>query len=198
MSGFTRDPLHYGDALVYEALQGKWRRYHQHCGCGEDWVDAHAIPAGFRVVRRRPGFVALVGPGLTEGVDEERLTTNALWRAVVGAPGSQDWFERVQIFERSEEELAQKSARRRAARSPERLDRRRKGGAGEPVTEAQGRYLTSLATKISRERFDELYAVATAKTATEQRQPGEKTSALITRLSKASARVLITLLVEGR
>ncbi len=197
MSGFTRDPLHYGDELVYEALQGKWRRYHQYCGCGQDWVEAHAIPAGFRVVRRRPGFVALVGPGLTEGVDEERLTTNALWEAVVGAPGGQDWFEQVHVFERSPEELDRSAPRRQPARDPERRDWEAKARK-EPVTEAQARYLASLASKISRERFDELYAAAAQRSGIEQRQPEEKTAAMIARLTKATARQLITSLVEGR
>ena len=100
MSGFTRDSKHYGDRLVYESLGSKWARYHARCGCGQDWVSAHAEPAGFTVVRKGSGFVALVGPGLTEGVDEEKLTTNALWQAVTGTPGSQDWYESVRVFER--------------------------------------------------------------------------------------------------
>lgn len=79
MSGFTRDPHRYGNQLVYEALQLKWERYHDRCGCGLDWVEAHALPAGFVLVAQGPGWVALTGPGLTEQVDEEHLTTNALW-----------------------------------------------------------------------------------------------------------------------
>lgn len=197
MSGFTRDPLHYGDELVYEALQGKWLRYHQHCGCGQDWVEAHAIPAGFRVVRRRPGFVALIGPGLTEDVDEDRLTTNALWEAVVGAPGSQDWFEQVHVVDRSPEELDRRAPQRRAGHDSERRARDAKARA-EPATEAQARYLTRLATKVSRDRFDELYAAATQRSGIEQRQPGEKTATMIARLTKATARQLITFVVEGR
>ena len=104
MSGFTRDSKHYGDRLVYEALGSKWARYHAHCGCGQDWVTAHAEPAGFTVARKGCGFVALVGPGLTEGVDEEKLTTNALWQAVTGTPGTQDWYESVRVFERPAQE----------------------------------------------------------------------------------------------
>lgn len=197
MSGFTRDALHYGDELIYEALQGKWRRYHRHCGCGQDWVEAHAIPAGFRVIRRRPGFVALAGPGLTEGVDEGQLTTNALWEAVVGTPGAQDWFEQVHVFERSPEELNRSTPQRRPARDLERRDRDAKART-EPITEAQARYLTSLATKISREAFDELYAAATKRSGSEQGQPREKTAVMIARLTKATARQLITLLTEQR
>jgi hypothetical protein len=47
------------------------------------------------VVREGSGFIALTGPGLTEDVDEARLTTDALWEAVTDEPGGQDWFEPV-------------------------------------------------------------------------------------------------------
>ncbi|MGW4823366.1 hypothetical protein ACWEP4_31480 [Streptomyces sp. NPDC004227] len=48
MSGFARDTKYYGDRLVYEPLESKWGRYHAtHCGCGQDWLTARAIPAGF-------------------------------------------------------------------------------------------------------------------------------------------------------
>lgn len=88
----------YGDRLVYEALQSKWVRYHRHCTCGNDWVAAHAIPAGFTIVKAGSGWVGLVGPGLTEGVDEDKPTVNALWEAVTGRPGSQSWFEDVTVL----------------------------------------------------------------------------------------------------
>ena len=97
MSGFTRGGR-YGDRLVYEALQSKWVRYHRHCTCGKDWVEAHAIPAGFTVVKSGGGWVGLIGPGLTEGVDEDKLTVNALWEAVTGRPGSQTWYEDVSVL----------------------------------------------------------------------------------------------------
>lgn len=71
MSGFTRDPRYYDDQLVYEALLGKWDRYHARCRCGEDWIGAHAVPAGF-----------------------------TLWEAVTGSPGTQDWFEKVHVMDR--------------------------------------------------------------------------------------------------
>lgn len=100
MSGFTRDIKCYGNQLVYEALFSKWDRYHARCGCGEDWVSAHAEPAGFLVLRSGSGFVALTGPGLTQGVDESALTANALWEAVTGELGQQTWFEQVKVFER--------------------------------------------------------------------------------------------------
>ncbi len=41
---------------------------------------SHAVPAGFTAIPRgKTGYYGLVGPGLTEGVDEEKLTANALW-----------------------------------------------------------------------------------------------------------------------
>ena len=95
MSGFTKDPLRYGGVLVYEALESKWARYHARCGCGVDWVEGHAVPAGFQVVGRGAGWVALTGPHLTEGVDETRLTTNSLWEAVTGTTGTQNWYETI-------------------------------------------------------------------------------------------------------
>ncbi|MEU4606249.1 hypothetical protein AB0F43_24935 [Kribbella sp. NPDC023972] len=87
--------------MVYEALYTKWGRYHgSRCTCGQDWVQAHALPAGFRVVREGNGFVALVGPGLTVGVDEDHLTVAALWAAVTGEASGKTWPERVRIVER--------------------------------------------------------------------------------------------------
>ncbi|WP_019075612.1 hypothetical protein [Streptomyces hokutonensis] len=51
MSGFARDTKYYGDRLVYEPLPSKWARYHAtYRGCGQDWLTAHAIPAGFTVI----------------------------------------------------------------------------------------------------------------------------------------------------
>ncbi|MBF6272893.1 MULTISPECIES: hypothetical protein [Nocardia] len=111
MSGFTRDTYHYGDKLVYEALHSKWDRYHStHCQCGQDWITAHAEPAGFTVVRSDSGFTSLTGPGLTEGVDESTLTANALWEAVTGKPGTQDWYEQVRVVDRSPEAQATQKA----------------------------------------------------------------------------------------
>jgi len=99
MSGFTRDPEQYGDLLVYEALESKWSRNHRHCECGQHW-QSHISAAGFAIVRTEVGFVAITGPGLTEGVDEDALTINALWEAVTGTPGAQDWQESVRTIDR--------------------------------------------------------------------------------------------------
>ncbi|MET9693475.1 hypothetical protein ABZY81_34405 [Streptomyces sp. NPDC006514] len=99
MSGFARDTKCYGDRLVHEPLESKWRGYHaHHCGCGQDWVEAHAVPAGFTVIPRgRTGSYGPVGPGLTEGVDEETLTANALREAVTGKPGAPTRYESVRV-----------------------------------------------------------------------------------------------------
>ncbi|MDF9867871.1 MULTISPECIES: hypothetical protein [Streptomyces] len=108
MSGFARDPKYYGDRLVYEPLERKWAGYHaRHCGCGLDWFEAHAVPAGFTVIPRgKTGYYGIVGPGLTEGVDEEKLTANALWEAVTGKPGTQTWYESMHVTCRNPESEA--------------------------------------------------------------------------------------------
>lgn len=101
MSGFTRDPYWYGGQLVYEAPEAKWRRYHdRHCPgprerpeCTGAWLD-HALSAGFRVVKGRHPYFGLVGPGLTEDLDQDAPTTDALWLAVTGKPGA-GWVETV-------------------------------------------------------------------------------------------------------
>jgi hypothetical protein len=105
VSGFTRDPYWYGGRLVYEPLPRRWQGYHdRHCPgpderpeCTGWWVD-HALDAGFEKIDHHP-YYALVGPGLTEGVDEGALTTDALWEAVTGKPG-QGWREPVREIER--------------------------------------------------------------------------------------------------
>jgi hypothetical protein len=65
VSGFARDTRYYGDRLVYEPLESKWGRYHAiRCGCGQDWLTAHAIPAGFTILPRgKTGYHGLVDPG---------------------------------------------------------------------------------------------------------------------------------------
>jgi len=68
-------------------------------GCTGYWLE-HALKAGFRQVGKHQGYFGLVGPGLTEDVDESRLTANALWEAVTGTPGNQDWYETVHVIER--------------------------------------------------------------------------------------------------
>lgn len=194
MSGFTRDPRYYDDQIVYEALLIKWRRYHARCGYGQDWVGAHAEPAGFTVVRRGSGFVALVGPGLTSDVDESRLTANALWEAVTGSPGTQDWFEKVHVMDRSpavEAERKKVNDEYYGARRE-----RSKAAQAEPLSAAQLKYLTSLASKTSRERFTEEFVRAVKGSIVAPVGAKEKTAAALARLTKAAARKLITALLE--
>ncbi|MFF4653572.1 hypothetical protein [Streptomyces sp. NPDC001380] len=190
MSGFTRDTTHYGDRLVYEALRTKWSRYHARCGCGQDWVAAHAVPAGFTVVREGSGFVALVGPELTEGVDEERLTTNALWQAVTGEPGEQSWYETVRVIDRSPEAKAAERAHWEQVRAQSKA--RAAAAKTEPATDPQRRYLSSLAEQAGRARFVEAYTAAAAKADLPAPKPRERTETMIRRLTKAAARALIS------
>lgn len=97
MSGFVRGGRRYGNRLVYEAQLSRWERHHnRHCRCGQDWLTDHLQRAGLTVLASGYGWAAIVGPGLTEGVDESQLTVNALWEAVTGKPGTQTWYERVQ------------------------------------------------------------------------------------------------------
>ncbi|WP_150136197.1 hypothetical protein [Streptomyces hyaluromycini] len=143
MSGFARDTKYYGDRLVYEPLQSKWDRYHAtHCGCGQD-LTAHAVPAGFTVIPRgTSGYYGLVGPGLTEGVDESALTANALWEAVTGKPGAQTWYESVHVTCRSPEAEARRKAENERVYGPRREQAAK--AKTEPATAAQLKYLATL------------------------------------------------------
>lgn len=192
MSGFTRDTKHYGDQLVYEALLSKWDRYHARCGCDQDWVTAHAEPAGFTVVRTGGGYVALVGPGLTQDVDESRLTANALWEAVTGQPGQQTWFEQVQVLDRSPEAEAEEAEYYREMRA--RSAAKKKAAQREPATDAQRRYLTSLAKKDS-DLFDAELAKVLSKARLAPRSADEDIAGVLGRLTKDTARTLLTALL---
>jgi len=199
MSGFTRDPLHYGEHLVYEALVSRWSRYHQRCGCGRDWVAAHAVPAGLTVVRKGNGFVALTGPGLTEDVDESRLTSDVLWRAVTGTEAQQEWSEPVRVIDRPVLSAEQEQQRKTANRARYAEQRRRSAQAQvEPLTGPQRAYLENLVANVSRERFDDAVTQAIEGSSVAVPFPGEKTLDVIERLTKATARELITALKEER
>ncbi|WP_433635493.1 hypothetical protein [Nocardia sp. CA-120079] len=193
MSGFTRDSYHYGDRLVYEALLSKWGRYHRNCGCGMDWISAHAEPAGFTVVRAGGGFVALTGPGLTEGVDEDALTTNALWEAVTGTPGTQDWIEQVQVIDRSPEAQADRKAASDAHYAQ--LRERSARAETEPASAKQIDYLKALAAEADPERFEAEFVKAIKGTDIDPRAEGETSERAVRRLTRAAARRLITALV---
>jgi hypothetical protein len=195
VSGFARDPKYYGDRLVYEPLESKWSRYHaNHCGCGRDWLEAHAVPAGFTVIPRgKTGYYGLVGSGLTEGVDEEKLTANALWEAVTGKPGTQTWYESVRITCRSPESEAARKEHYKQIYAP--AQERRKQAKTEPATEAQVKYLTTLAEKVGKERFDAEFAKVIKGSDIAPRAPRQRCATAAKRLTKARARKLITALV---
>ncbi|MFJ1936634.1 hypothetical protein ACIOGZ_28730 [Kitasatospora sp. NPDC088160] len=201
MSGFIRDSKYYGDRLVYEPLESKWRRYHAtHCGCGGDWLEDHAVPAGFTVLPRgKSGYYGLVGPGLTEGVDESRLTTNALWEAVTRQPGTQDWFESVEVVDRSEAAEAQRKAHNDAYYGQRREESaaRKKAAAATSATPAQARYLLTLAQKAGDEQFTAQFAKAIKGTVIKPRGPKEGAQVAIARLTKAAATKLISALADG-
>ncbi|MER6241076.1 hypothetical protein [Streptomyces clavifer] len=185
MSGFARDPKYYGDRLVYEPLERKWAGYHaRHCGCERDWLEAHAVPAGFTVIPRgKTGYYGLVGPGLTEGVDEEKLTANALWEAVTGKPGTQTWHESVHITCRTPESEAALKEHYKQVYAP--AQERRK----------QVKYLTTLAEKVGKERFDAEFARVVKGSDIAPRAPRQRCSTAAKRLTKERARKLITALV---
>ncbi|MEU0256680.1 hypothetical protein ABZ299_30335 [Streptomyces sp. NPDC006184] len=195
MSGFVRDPKYYGDRLVYEPLERKWAGYHaQHCGCGRDWLEAHAVPAGFTVILRgRTGYYGLVGPGLTEGVDEEKLTPDALWEAVTGKPGAQTSYESVHITCRSPDAEAADKAENERIYAPRR--ERAEKAKTESATEAQVKYLTTLAEKVGKERFDAEFAKVIKGSDIPPRAPRQRCATAAKRLTKARARKLITALV---
>lgn len=194
MSGFARDTKHYGDRLVYEPLESKWSRYHaMHCGCGQDWLTAHAVPAGFTVLPRgKTGYYALVGPGLTEDVDESALTTNTLWEAVTGKAG-EGWVETVQVMDRSEAAEKKRKAENDAAYA----DRRERSAQSkkDPASPAQLKYLDTLVAKAGPERFNTAFNAAVKGTGVAPRDTEEKTQAALGRLTKTAARKLITALL---
>ncbi|MFI8793108.1 hypothetical protein [Streptomyces sp. NPDC055105] len=194
MSGFARDTKYYGDRLVYEPLDSKWARYHAtHCGCGQDWLTAHAIPAGFTVIPRgKSGYYGLVGPGLTEGVDESALTANALWEAVTGKPGTHAWHESVHVTCRSPEAEAKRRAENERIYGPRR--ERAAQAKTAPATPAQLKYLATLAEKVGKERFDAAFTEAVKGTGITSRAPRERTATAAKRLTKAAARTLISAL----
>lgn len=195
MSGFARDTKYYGDRLVYEPLESKWAGYHaRHCGCGQDWLTAHVVPAGFTVIPwGKSGCYGLVGPGLTEGVDESVLTTNALWEAVTGKPGTQTWYESVNVTCRSPEAEAARKAENERIYGPRREQAEK--AKNELATAAQLKYLATLAEKVGKERFDAEFAEAVKGTGIEPRAPRERTATASKRLTKAVARKLISALV---
>ncbi|MGW7671569.1 hypothetical protein ACWGJX_31270 [Streptomyces sp. NPDC054775] len=111
---------------------------------------------------------------MTEGVDGNALTTDALWEAVTGKPGTQDWYETVRVIDRGE----QAEAERRAENH--RVYGARRGRAAqakrEPATDKQTTYLNTLVSQVGRERFG---------TGVASRSAEEPAQAALVRLTKA-------------
>ncbi|MGW6405037.1 hypothetical protein [Streptomyces sp. NPDC055134] len=150
-------------------------------------------PGEFTVIPRgKTGYYGLVGPGLTEGVDESALTANALWEAVTGKPSTQTWHESVQVTCRSPVAEANRKAANERIYGPRR--ERAAQTKTEPATPAQLKYLTTLAEKVGRERFDAEFVKAVKGTGVEPRAPRERTTTAAKRLTKAAARKLISAL----
>lgn len=192
-----------GSRLVYEALTRKWGRYHdRHCGCGHDWVTAHAEPAGLSVVGGGSGFVVLVGPGLTEPIgDTSIVTENVLWTALTGKPGA-DWAQTADVTvpapaPPSSAALAAQKAATDAAWSKERAARNARTAAArtEPASDKQVAYLLKLVEQVGHDRFDEAFNYAVQGTTVEPRCSQERPQAALGRLTRQAARKLITSLV---
>lgn len=200
MSGFTRDPKYYGDQLVYEALYSKWRRYHSHCSCNEDWLTAHAEQAGFKVVRKGSGFVALVGKGLTVDVNEERLTANALWEAVTGLEGTQDWFERIVTVDRSPEVEAVRKAENDKYYSElrERSRTAKQASRNNTITPNQISYLRDLANIAEVSVFKKAFKRSVQDTIVKTMGRDESLEKSIERLDKLTASKLIAELTNEK
>ncbi|MFE5406964.1 hypothetical protein ACFQ9Z_37935 [Streptomyces sp. NPDC056580] len=144
------------------------------------------------IPRGRSGYYGLVGPGLTEGVDEEKLTTNALWEAVTGKSGTQTWYESVHITCRSPESEAARLAENERVYALRR--ERAEKAKTEPATEAQVKYLTTLVEKVGQERFDAEFAEVVKGRDIAPRAPRQRCATAAKRLTKARARKLITAL----
>lgn len=145
------------------------------------------------IPRGRTGYYGLVGPGLTEGVDEEKLTADALWEAVTGKPGAQTWYESVHITCRSPEAEAARKAENERIYAPQR--ERAEKAKTELTTEAQVKYLTTLAEKVGKERFDAEFAKVIKGSDIAPRAPRQRCATAAKQLTKARARKLITALV---
>ena len=171
---------------MYELLESTWRRYHaHHCGCDQDWLSAHAEPAGFTVVRDGGGFLALIGPDLTEGVNESALTTDALWLAVTGKAGG-GRIAPVHTVDRSAAAEAQRKADNDAHYQAVR--KRAAAAKVEPASAAQIRYLDNLAARVSRDQLQIEYGRAVKGAGIAPLESHDEPGPALARLTKAAAR----------
>ncbi|WP_063062637.1 hypothetical protein [Nocardia sienata] len=111
---------------------------------------------------------------------------------MTGKPGTQDWFEQVQVIDRGPEAQAARKAARDAHYAE--LKERSARAEVEPVTVKQVDYLKALAAKASPERFEAEFAKATKGTDIDPLAEGETPGRAVRRLSRAAARRLITAL----
>ncbi|MGI5287715.1 hypothetical protein ACQEVF_30865 [Nonomuraea polychroma] len=155
--------------------------------CGDVGIHARHRPDSPWCAPAPAGF-ALTGPGLTEDVDESALTTDALWKAVTGKPGT-GWVESVKVVDRSQ--AAPKDRKVTPADATAGRERPTKA-APEPATDKQLKYLTTLVGKVGRERFDAAFNSVVQGTEIAPRGTDEKTGQALRRLTKAAARKLIT------
>jgi hypothetical protein len=162
--------------------------------CEEDRLSAHAEPAGFMVVRDGGGFVALTGPGLTEGVNESPLTTDALWLVVTGKPGEGG---------SSPSTPSTAVPPQRPCATPTTTPTTRSCGSEppgpkiEPASAAQTRYLDNLTARVSRDQLQTEYDRAVKGTGIAPLQTNEEPGPALRQLTKAAARRLNTALVSA-
>ncbi len=121
------------------------------------------------------------------------INAAALWEAVTGKPGTQTWYESVHVTCRSPESEAARKEHYEQIYAP--AQERRKQAKTKPATEAQVRYLTTLAERVGKERFDAEYAKAIKGSDIAPRAPRQRCATAAKRLTKTRARKLITALV---
>ncbi|MFD5208605.1 hypothetical protein ACFWNF_16965 [Streptomyces anulatus] len=111
---------------------------------------------------------------------------------MTGKPGTQTWYESVHVTCRSPESEAARKEHYKQIYAP--AQERRKQAKTEPATEAQVKYLTTLAEKVGKERFDTEFAKAIKGSDIAPRAPRQRCATAAKRLTKARARKLITTL----
>ncbi|MCX2968206.1 MULTISPECIES: hypothetical protein [Streptomyces] len=112
---------------------------------------------------------------------------------MTGKPGTQTWYESVHVTCRSPESEAARKEHYEQIYAP--AQERRKQAKTKPATEAQVRYLTTLAERVGKERFDAEYAKAIKGSDIAPRAPRQRCATAAKRLTKTRARKLITALV---
>ncbi|WP_331757144.1 hypothetical protein OG582_39985 (plasmid) [Streptomyces anulatus] len=112
---------------------------------------------------------------------------------MTGKPGTQTWFESVHITCRSPEAETARKAENERIYAPRR--ERAEKAKTEKATPKQVEYLTTLAEKLGKERFDTEFAKVIKGSDIEPRSPRQHCSTAAKRLTKARARQLIAALL---